>query len=79
MQFKITKKSWISISPVSEIIVDVKFKKPVLGLKKILLKVTEEICPLVNRFPSSGLTEIISTPPPTKLFIVKVPSKAPVS
>jgi hypothetical protein len=40
VQFKITKKSCISTCPVSEIIVDVKFKKPVLGLRKILLKVT---------------------------------------
>ena len=67
----------MSVSPVSDIIIEVKFKKPVIGLRKTLLKFTIEICPLVNAFPSSGLTAIISTPPPIKFVIVKVPKTIP--
>ena len=79
VQFKMNEKFWVSVSPVSDIIIEVKFKNPVIGLRKTLLKFTTEICPLVNVFPSSGLTAIISTPPPIKFVIVKVPSKPPVS
>ena len=38
-----------------------------------------ELFPLVTLLPSGGLSAKISTPPPTKFLIVKVPSKAPVS
>ena len=50
-----------------------------IGFKKTLLKIIVELFPLVRLLPSGGLSTTISTPPPTKFLIVKVPSIAPVS
>ena len=58
----------VSISPSSEVIVDVKLSVLALGFKNTLSNVTEELFPVkVILFPSAGLVAITETPP-VKLF-----------
>ena len=62
-------KLWLSTSPNSEVIVELKFSIPLVGLWNTLLNVTLDEFPPVNELLSPGLVAVILIPPPLKFSI----------